>query len=69
MSERYVDMKYLTEHTPWCRATIYNMIKAGLFPKQKKIGHSSYWVLSEVDRFLAMGTCPAEHQDSSPNPA
>lgn len=68
-NEKYVDIKYLLEHTPWCRATIYNRIKAGKFPAQKKSGYSSYWVLSEVEHCLTTGEMPSTHQDGQPTSA
>lgn len=66
---KVVDIKYLLKHTPWCKATIYNRVKAGTFPKHRKSGRNTYWLLSEVEEYLSTGDKPSAHQDNQPNPA
>lgn len=38
---------------PVCRATIYNMINRGKFPKPIRIGRNSFWRQKDVEDFIA----------------
>lgn len=68
--ERLVDLKYIIEHIPICRATVYNRVNAGTFPKYRKIGRQSFWLLSEINKLIQDGEGrPSACQDNRPNPA
>ena len=46
--ERYLYIKELTARFKVHRNTIINWSRAGTFPKPKKLGYLTRWVLSEV---------------------
>ena len=53
VEDRYIDIKEVME---WLglssKATIYNWVKAGTFPKQKKFGCSTRWSLQEIEEWV-----------------
>jgi predicted DNA-binding transcriptional regulator AlpA len=50
--EGLVNIDQILKVYPVSIATIYGKIKNGSFPKQKKIGRSSFWDAVDVRRFL-----------------
>lgn len=72
-NERMVSLKYILEHIPVCRATVYNWVNEGRFPQYRKIGRRTVWLLSEVNEFMQAGTATNVQseagQDNRPNPA
>ncbi|MDV7143612.1 AlpA family phage regulatory protein [Tropicimonas sp. TH_r6] len=53
MEDQLVSIHTIVEALGRSKASVYRDIKRGAFPKQVKIGGSSRWRLSEVDRFIA----------------
>jgi prophage regulatory protein len=51
--ERLYRLGHVEAVTGHRRSTIYQWIQSGSFPKQRKIGASSAWLKSDVDRWLA----------------
>lgn len=54
-SERFVRMRELTERLQVSRATIYKMIKDGRFPAPIKLGKSSCWPNSAINKIMIDG--------------
>lgn len=52
-ADQLVSIKAVVEILDRSRASIYRDIKKGTFPQPKKVGGSSKWRLSDVNRFLA----------------
>lgn len=49
---RFLRMSDLVHVTGLSKATIYEKINQGLFPKQIKIGKTSVWLASDVDLWM-----------------
>ncbi len=45
-------LPHVIEKTGWRRSTIYKKIKDGEFPKPKKDGVISYWLSTDIDRWI-----------------
>ena len=62
-SEGYARIKSVLRVYPVGRATLYQMIRDGRFPKPTKIagGKASAWRVSELREFLAQGMQGGEH--------
>lgn len=41
------------EKTGWKKTDIYDKIKKGEFPKQKKDGRTTYWLSTDIDDWIA----------------
>ncbi|QFG38137.1 AlpA family transcriptional regulator [Paracoccus pantotrophus] len=53
MTDEYVTIGWVRRYTKMGRTSIYAGIKAGILPKQVKIGRSSRWLRSEVEAAIA----------------
>ncbi|BEM64692.1 helix-turn-helix transcriptional regulator [Serratia sp. IR-2025] len=49
LSDKMVDMAFITEFTGCSDKWFYKLIQDGLFPKPIKLGRSSRWLKSEVE--------------------
>ncbi|EIQ7158229.1 AlpA family phage regulatory protein [Citrobacter freundii] len=52
LSEKLVDMAFITQLTGLTDKWFYKLIKDGIFPKPIKLGRSSRWLQSEVEAWL-----------------
>jgi len=52
LSDKMVDMAFITEFTGCSDKWFYKLIQDGLFPKPIKLGRSSRWLKSEVEDWL-----------------
>lgn len=49
LSDKMVDMEFITEYTGCSDKWFYKIISLGEFPKPIKLGRSSRWLKSEVE--------------------
>lgn len=49
LSDKLVDMAFITEFTGLSDKWFYKLIQEGLFPKPIKLGRSSRWLKSEIE--------------------
>ena len=52
LSDKMVDMAFITEFTGCSDKWFYKLIQEGLFPKPIKLGRSSRWLESEVENWI-----------------
>lgn len=52
LSDKMVDMAFITEFTGCSDKWFYKLIQEGLFPKPIKLGRSSRWLKSEVEDWV-----------------
>lgn len=52
LSDKMVDMGFITEFTGLSDKWFYKLIQDGLFPKPIKMGRSSRWLRSEVEAWV-----------------
>lgn len=52
LSDKMVDMAFITEFTGCSDKWFYKLIQEGLFPKPIKLGRSSRWLKSEVEEWV-----------------
>lgn len=52
LSDKMVDMVFITEYTGCSDKWFYKLIQNGLFPKPIKLGRSSRWLKSEVEEWV-----------------
>ncbi|WP_271311512.1 helix-turn-helix transcriptional regulator [Yersinia intermedia] len=52
LSDKMVDMAFITEFTGLTDKWFYKLIQDGLFPKPIKMGRSSRWLQSEVEAWV-----------------
>lgn len=52
LSDKMVDMAFITEYTGCSDKWFYKLIQDGLFPKPIKLGRSSRWLKSEVEDWV-----------------
>lgn len=53
MSElKRLRLPQVIEKTGWQRPTIYKKIKNGEFPEPKKDGRTSYWLSTDIDKWI-----------------
>jgi len=52
LSDKFVDMAFITQLTGLTDKWFYKQIKDGVFPKPIKLGRSSRWLQSEVEAWL-----------------
>lgn len=52
LSDKMVDMAFITEFTGLSDKWFYKLIQEGLFPKPIKMGRSSRWLRSEVEDWV-----------------
>lgn len=52
LSDKLVDMAFITEFTGCSDKWFYKLIQEGLFPKPIKLGRSSRWLKSEVEAWM-----------------
>ncbi|MDM3333427.1 MULTISPECIES: AlpA family transcriptional regulator [unclassified Citrobacter] len=52
LSDKFVDMAFITQFTGLTDKWFYKLIKDGEFPKPIKLGRSSRWLESEVEAWL-----------------
>lgn len=54
LSDKMVDMVFITEFTGCSDKWFYKLIQEGLFPKPIKLGRNSRWLKSEVEDWLKL---------------
>lgn len=52
LNDKMVDMKFITEFTGLTDKWFYKLISEGQFPKPVKLGRSSRWMQSEVEKWV-----------------
>lgn len=52
LSDKMVDMAFITEYTGCSDKWFYKLIQDGLFPKPIKLGRSSRWLKSEIEYWV-----------------
>ena len=52
LNDKMVDMKFITEFTGLTDKWFYKMISEGQFPKPIKLGRSSRWMQSEIEKWI-----------------
>lgn len=52
LSDKFVDMAFITQLTGLTDKWFYKLIQLGEFPKPIKLGRSSRWLQSEVEAWL-----------------
>ncbi|MGX9312520.1 helix-turn-helix transcriptional regulator [Pantoea ananatis] len=52
LSDKFVDMAFITQLTGLTDKWFYRLIQLGAFPKPIKLGRSSRWLQSEVEVWL-----------------
>ena len=52
LSDKLVDMAFITEFTGLSDKWFYKLIQEGLFPKPIKLGRSSRWLKSEIEAWV-----------------
>ncbi|EAY3718006.1 AlpA family transcriptional regulator [Salmonella enterica] len=52
LSDKLVDMAFITQLTGLTDKWFYKLIQEGLFPRPIKLGRSSRWLQSEVEAWL-----------------
>ncbi|EOF4703573.1 TPA: AlpA family transcriptional regulator [Klebsiella michiganensis] len=53
LSDKMIDMAFITEFTGLSDKWFYKLIQDGLFPKPIKLGRSSRWLKSEVEEWVS----------------
>lgn len=53
LSDKMIDMAFITEFTGLSDKWFYKLIQDGLFPKPIKMGRSSRWLKSEVEEWVS----------------
>lgn len=51
-NKRLIRLTEVMNLTGICRASIYNYIKAGIFPSPAKFGKSSLWEYNEIQEWI-----------------
>ncbi|ENC24347.1 prophage CP4-57 regulatory family protein [Escherichia coli P0299438.7] len=52
LNDKMVDMKFITEFTGLTDKWFYKLISEGQFPRPVKLGRSSRWMQSEVEKWV-----------------
>lgn len=52
LSDKMVDMAFITEFTGCSDKWFYKLIQDGLFPKPIKLGRSSRWLKCEIEEWV-----------------
>ncbi|ECE4235543.1 AlpA family phage regulatory protein [Salmonella enterica] len=52
LNDKMVDMKFITEFTGLTDKWFYKLISEGRFPEPIKLGRSSRWMQSEVEKWV-----------------
>lgn len=52
LNDKMVDMKFITEFTGLTDKWFYKLISEGQFPKPIKLGRSSRWMQSEIEKWI-----------------
>lgn len=52
MNDKLVDMVFITEFTGLSNKWFYKLIQEGEFPKPIKLGRSSRWLQSEIEKWM-----------------
>lgn len=52
LSDKMVDMVFITEYTGLSNKWFYKLIQDGEFPKPIKLGRSSRWLKSDVENWV-----------------
>lgn len=52
-SKRLIRLTEVMNLTGLCRASVYNYIKAGIFPPPAKFGKSSLWEYNEIQQWIS----------------
>lgn len=51
-NKRLIRLAEVMNLTGLCRASVYNYIKAGIFPPPAKFGKNSLWEYSEIQQWI-----------------
>lgn len=51
--EKLIRIEMVMEYTGLSRSSIYNYMKQGVFPKNKKFGKSSFWSFNEIQVWIS----------------
>lgn len=51
-SIRFLPLPQVQARTSVCKATLYELIREGQFPKPIKLGRKSVWLEAEVDQWM-----------------
>lgn len=54
LSDKMVDMAFITEFTGCSDKWFYKLIQEGTFPKPIKLGRSSRWLKSEIEDWVKL---------------
>lgn len=63
LSDKMVDMAFITEYTGCSDKWFYKLIQDGLFPKPIKLGRSSRWLKSEVENWVKLRIATSRNQE------
>jgi Predicted transcriptional regulator len=63
LSDKMVDMAFITEFTGLSDKWFYKLIQEGLFPKPIKMGRSSRWLKSEVEGWVKLRIATSRNQE------
>lgn len=61
LSDKFVDMAFITQLTGLTNKWFYKLIQDGEFPKPIKLGRSSRWLQSEVEAWLQQRIDQSRH--------
>ncbi|MBI6152217.1 AlpA family phage regulatory protein [Serratia surfactantfaciens] len=61
LSDKMVDMVFITEFTGCSDKWFYKLIQDGLFPRPIKLGRSSRWLKSEVEEWVKQRISDSRH--------
>lgn len=67
LTDKFVDMAFITQLTGLTDKWFYKLIKDGAFPKPIKLGRSSRWLQSEVEAWLQQRIAQSRQQSIERN--
>jgi prophage regulatory protein len=66
MPTKLLRLPQVLERVPFCRATIYQLMRKGEFPKQVKMGErSAGWVESEIEAWVVEAIKKSRAEDKT----
>jgi prophage regulatory protein len=51
-SRKLLDLRAVLQRVPISRARLYQLVKAGEFPRQVRVGGRAFWLESELDSWV-----------------
>jgi prophage regulatory protein len=51
-SRKLLSIRDVLQRVPVSRARLYQLVKAGAFPRQVRVGGRAFWLEGEVDRWV-----------------